>query len=140
MSTRIRLLSLPVLPAIFSALLLGTPLAILAVLLAFPSTDRLEMAGGFHFWIVSGTTLASAAAFVVVMMMTKSLSETRLVFLGLAFLSIAAVFSVHGLGTPGHLHSSFHAEVATSSWMSVTMGALFVAASVVAFRLASRSG
>jgi HD-GYP domain-containing protein (c-di-GMP phosphodiesterase class II) len=131
-STRIRLLSLPVLPAIFSALLLGTPLVILAVLLAFPSTDKLEMAGGFHFWIVSGTTLASAVAFVVVMMLTKSLAETRLVFLGLAFLSIAAIFAVHGLGTPGHLHSSFHPELAVSSWLSVTMGSIFVAISVVA--------
>ncbi|MGE3986209.1 MAG: hypothetical protein AB7G38_18720, partial [Dehalococcoidia bacterium] len=118
---------------LLSAVLLGAPLAILAVLLAFPSLDRLWMANDFHFWIVSGTTLASAVAFVFVMLLTKSLSETRLVFLGLAFLSIAAVFSVHGLGTPGHLHSTFHAEVAVSSWVSVTIGSLFVALSVVAW-------
>jgi HD-GYP domain-containing protein (c-di-GMP phosphodiesterase class II) len=46
-------------------------------------------------------------------------------------LSIAAVFSVHGLATPGHIHSGFHVELAVSSWISVTMGSAFVALSVV---------
>lgn len=107
-------------------------MATLALLLAVPSLDSEVMTNSFHFWIVSATTVAAAVACAVIMMLTKSLSETRLVFLGLAFLSIAAVFSVHGLGTPGHLHSSLHAELLVSSWMSVTMGSFFVAASVVA--------
>ncbi len=116
-----------------SVLLLGIPLFALVVLLAFPSIDSTVMEPNFHFWIVSGTTIASAIAFGVVMLMTRSLTETRLVFLGLAFLSIAAVFAVHGLGTPGHIHAAAHTELRLSSWLSVTVGSFFVAASVIAF-------
>jgi HD-GYP domain-containing protein (c-di-GMP phosphodiesterase class II) len=127
----------PIAGAVATAALLGLPLAVLALLLAVPSLDRTAMDRSFHFWIVSATTLASAIAFAVVMMLTRSLSETRLVFLGLAFLSIAGIFSVHGLGTPGHLHSEVHAELSVSSWLSVTAGSFFVAASVVALPAAA---
>jgi HD-GYP domain-containing protein (c-di-GMP phosphodiesterase class II) len=110
--------------------LLGVPLACLLAILLVDSLDPVHMASTFHFWAVSATALAAAIACVVIMLLTKSLSETRLVFLGLGFLSIAAIFSVHGLATPGHIHKDFHTELALSSWLSVTAGSFFIALSV----------
>ena len=52
-----------------------------------------------------------------------------LVFLGLAFMSIAGVFSVHGLLTPGHIEDEFYPVLSISSWLSVFVGAFFVALS-----------
>lgn len=116
-----------------TAVLLGVPLAALVILKLIPSLDAVWVANEFHFWIVSATTLAAAVTCAIVLLLTPSLSETRLVFLGLAFMSIAAIFAVHGLGTPGHLHHQFHHELAVSSWLSVTVGSIFVALSVIAW-------
>ena len=87
----------------FWAAVLGMPMIIFFTLKAFPQWDSLQFANTFHFYVVSGTAVAAMVACAVVVGLTKSLRETRLLFLGLAFLSIAAVFSVHGLG-----HSRAH--------------------------------
>jgi HD-GYP domain-containing protein (c-di-GMP phosphodiesterase class II) len=58
------------------------------------------------------------------------MKETRLLFLALAFMCIASVFAVHGLATPGHIHAVAYAEIGVSSWLSVFLGATFVALSV----------
>src|SRR5437870_253534 len=100
------------------AVILALPMAAFALLLAEPDWDRNLVARPFHFYVVSGTALAAAAACVMIMCLADSLRETRLIFLGLAFLSIAAIFSVHGLATPGHIHSAFHTELVLSSWLS----------------------
>ena len=104
------------------------------LLLAFPEFDTSFGSASFHFYIVSGTAIAAAVACLVIVSTSKSLCETRMVFLGLAFLSIAAIFAVHGLGTPGHIHSEVHAESQVSAWLSVFVGALFIAASVATMR------
>jgi HD-GYP domain-containing protein (c-di-GMP phosphodiesterase class II) len=85
-----------------------------------------------HFYVVSGTALAAMAACAVIICVTESMRETRLVFLALAFLSIAGIFSVHGLATPGHIHDSATSEIRVSSWFSVFAGSLLIAASVMA--------
>jgi hypothetical protein len=84
-----------------------------------------------HFYVVSATTLAAMAACALVIGVTDSLRETRLVFLALAFLCIAGIFAVHGLGTPGYIHSHVYPEILVSSWLSVFLGALLIAASVM---------
>ena len=112
-------------------LILGLPLLAFGLLLAVPGLDSLFGTQSFHFYVVSGTTLAAAVACLVIVGVSKSIFETRAVFLGLAFLSIASIFAVHGLGTPGHIHADVHAELLVSSWLSVFVGALFIAASVV---------
>lgn len=109
---------------------LAFPVAVLGVLLLIPEWDREFGNSNFHFYVVSAVTVASAIAFAVVIGLIQSMKETRLLFLGLAFMSIASVFAVHGLGTPGHIHEVAHAEIGVSSWLSVFMGALFVALSV----------
>ncbi|MPZ48289.1 MAG: HD domain-containing protein [Dehalococcoidia bacterium] len=111
--------------------ILGAPLAFFLTMLAVPEWDRSFGTSNFHFYVVSGTALAAAIACAVIVSLTESLRETRLVFLGLAFLSIAAIFAVHGLGTPGHIHEVATAPMRASSWVSVFAGALFCALSVV---------
>jgi HD-GYP domain-containing protein (c-di-GMP phosphodiesterase class II) len=51
--------------------------------------------------------------------------------LNLAFLSIAAIFSVHGLATPGFIHDEPYPAVAVSAWLSVFTGAVWIALSAV---------
>jgi HD-GYP domain-containing protein (c-di-GMP phosphodiesterase class II) len=115
---------------LFWGTLLLAPLVIFLVLYEAPTTDRMFAHSNFHFWVVSGTTLAAAVAYGVVIGLTRSLRETRLVFLGLAFMSIAAIFSVHGLLTPGHIADEFYPSLQISSWLSVLAGAFFIACSV----------
>jgi HD-GYP domain-containing protein (c-di-GMP phosphodiesterase class II) len=106
---------------------LGAPLVALAVLLyVAPGWDRSFGTMSFHFYAVSAVTLAAAIACVFVIGLTQSLRETRLLFLGLGFLSIAGIFAVHGLGTPGHFHDEAYAELRISSWLSVLAGASFI--------------
>src|SRR5688500_7826726 len=90
---------------------LGLPFLLLMTFIIIPSWDKTFMARSFHFWSVSGIALAAAVACALILSLTQSLRETRLVFLGLAFLSIAGIFSVHGLATPGHIHPRFYSEL-----------------------------
>ena len=112
---------------------LGAPVVLLVLLLfVAPGWDRPFGTNDFHFYAVSGTTLAAAVACAVVVASMPSLRETRLVFLGASFMAIAAIFAVHGLGTPGHIHDEVYAELRVSSWLSVMAGALLVVMSVLA--------
>ena len=111
---------------------LASPMAVMAALLfIWPNYDRLFGSFSFHFYAVSAVTILAAIAYVFLIAITQSLRETRLLFLGLGFLSIAAIFAVHGLGTPGHIHDAPYAELSVSSWLSVTVGAFFIFLSVV---------
>jgi len=113
------------------SLLLGAPMALLAALLfLFPQYDKIFGSYSFHFYAVSSVTVMAAIACVFIIGMTQSFRETRLLFLGLGFLSIASIFAVHGLGTPGHFHSEAYAELSVSSWLSVIVGAFFIFLSV----------
>jgi HD-GYP domain-containing protein (c-di-GMP phosphodiesterase class II) len=113
------------------AAVLGAPIAAVGALLyVVPQYDQSFGSYSFHFYAVSATTLLAAIACVFIIGLTQSFRETRLLFLGLGFLSIAAIFAVHGLGTPGHFHSEAYAELGISSWLSVIAGAGFIFLSV----------
>jgi len=140
MSSLRRVASRCVIAAVFAA-----PLVALAVFRQRPDDDPLLMAPEFHFWVVSGTSLAAAFAGAVVIASARSLRETRLLFLALAFVSIAGVFSVHGLMTPGFIADGFYTSVPVSAWISVFVGSVFVALSVLQLprpvdRVVSRAG
>ncbi|MEX0749674.1 MAG: HD domain-containing phosphohydrolase [Dehalococcoidia bacterium] len=107
------------------------PLALLAVFRAFTEADRLIMGDGLHFWSVGVTALAAAVACAIVVASARSLRETRLLFLALAFMSIGGVFSIHGLLTPGVLVHQFHPALVVSSWVSILCGSVFVAMSAM---------
>ncbi len=113
------------------SLVLGAPMAFVAALLfLFPEYDRPFGSFDFHFYAVSVVTVFAAIACMFIIGVTQSFRETRILFLGLGFLSIASIFAVHGLGTPGHFHDEAYAELRVSSWLSVTVGAFFIFLSV----------
>ncbi|HEY7268318.1 MAG TPA: hypothetical protein VH951_00695, partial [Dehalococcoidia bacterium] len=116
----------------FWTFLLAIPAVLFSYLFFDKSADTFWMAYSFHFWVVSGTALAAALTCAVFIWRARSLRETRTLFLGLAFMSIAGIFAVHGLDTPGHIHDEFYPELAVSAWFSILAGAFFVACSAVA--------
>ena len=107
------------------------PAAVFAWLLAFPDNDPLMVWRPFHFWAVSGIALFAAVACAVLVISGRTLRETRMLFLALAFLAIAGIFSVHGLMTPGHIAHEFYQSVSASSWISMAAGAILVALSAI---------
>ncbi len=113
-----------------SVVALLSPMVALALFRAYPQLDPVWMDRGFHFYAVSIVSLAAAAACIVVMASAATLQNTRLIFLGLAFLGIAGVFSVHGLMTRGFIAHEFYHSVAISGWLSAFLGCAFVALSV----------
>jgi len=108
-----------------------SPLALLAYFRAVPSHDPVIMGQTLHFWSVGVTALAAAAACAVVVGSARSLRETRLLFLALAFIAIGAIFSVHGLLTPGIVMEEFHQPLVVSSWASIIAGSALVAMSAM---------
>jgi HD-GYP domain-containing protein (c-di-GMP phosphodiesterase class II) len=109
---------------------LAAPLALFLVLYYVPSLDATYMAPTFHFYAVSFTALAAVVACAVLIASARTLQETRLLFLGLAFFTIAGVFAVHGLATPGFIVDQFYLSVSVSAWLSAAAGAGLVALSV----------
>src|SRR6185295_7837165 len=116
----------------FGMAALLSPLAALALFNMDPGLDPVAMHFAFHFWAVSATSGAAAIACVVIILSARTLRETRLLFLALAFASIAGIFAVHGLMTPGFIANELYASVPVSGWTSVILGAVFVALSAVA--------
>src|SRR5262249_54156147 len=110
----------------FWSTVFGAPMVVFMLLLRNPDWDPSLGTNVFHFYIVSATALAAFLACGMIVGVTESLRETRLLFLGLAFMSIAAIFAVHGLSTPGHIHDEAYAGLKISSWLSVFVGAIFV--------------
>jgi hypothetical protein len=112
---------------------LFTPLAAFVVLRQlFPGDDLVLQHTRTHFYVVGLTSLAAATACAVVIASAKTLHETRLLFLALAFVTIAGLFSVHGLVTPGVIKHEVYASIGVSAWLSVLGGAMFVALSAIA--------
>jgi HD-GYP domain-containing protein (c-di-GMP phosphodiesterase class II) len=107
-----------------------SPMMALALFRANPELDPVWMQFDLHFYAVSAVSLAAAAACIVVMVSAATLQNTRLIFLGLAFLTIAGIFSVHGLMTPGFIEHDFYHSVPVSGWLSAFGGCAFVALSV----------
>ncbi|HEU4760387.1 MAG TPA: HD domain-containing phosphohydrolase, partial [Dehalococcoidia bacterium] len=114
-----------------ACLLLAVPLAVLLTLLAFPDLGWEWDAPGFHFYVVSAASLMSAAVCTVLVLSARSIRETRILFLALCFLSLAMIFAVHGLTTPGHLYQHFTAALERSPWLSTLSGGFFAALSVI---------
>lgn len=110
---------------------LAAPMVTFWSLYFLPAQDPAIMAPTFHFYVVSFTALAAALACAVVIASARTLRETRLLFLGLAFFSIAAIFATHGLTTPGYLVDGYYASIGVSAWFSIAAGGAFIALSVV---------
>jgi hypothetical protein len=86
-----------------------------------------------HFYIVSAVSLAAAAVAAALALATVQIGLYRVLFLCLGFMSLCAIFAVHGLTTPGILVPNLFKEysgsaVAISAYLSLAIPALFFAA------------
>jgi HD-GYP domain-containing protein (c-di-GMP phosphodiesterase class II) len=112
---------------------LAAPLAAFVTMLNAPSLDPLIKAPTAHFYIVSAATLLSAIIGTALALSVESVRTTRTVFLAVGFIAVAMIFATHGLGTPGFIVSGheYPYAVIISAGLSMTVGALFIALSVL---------
>jgi len=87
-----------------------------------------------HFYIVSAVSIAAAVVAAALALATVQIGLYRVLFLCLGFMSLCAIFAVHGLTTPGILVPNLFKEysgsaVAISAYLSLAIPALFFAAS-----------
>jgi hypothetical protein len=87
-----------------------------------------------HFYIVSAVSIAAAIISGALALATVQIGLYRVLFLCLGFMSLCAIFAVHGLTTPGILVPNLFEEysgsaVAISAYLSLAIPALFFAAS-----------
>ena len=78
-------------------------LGLFLVLHASPNLDPRLPAPGFHFWVVSGTSLLAFVLALVVGIVGVRARDARIVFLGAGFAGLGGFFALHGLATPGYL-------------------------------------
>lgn len=95
------------------------PLAVYVYLRVInPAADVLLAFPAHHFHIVSTTSILSLIAAVVVGIAGLRQRNLQVVYIALAFISLAAIFSVHGLATPGFILDQ-NAVVGVASQLSV---------------------
>lgn len=87
-----------------------------------------------HFYIVSAVSIAAAAVAAALALATVQIGLYRVLFLCLGFMSLCAIFAVHGLTTPGILVPNLFKQysgsaVAISAYLSLAIPALFFAGS-----------
>jgi HD-GYP domain-containing protein (c-di-GMP phosphodiesterase class II) len=114
-------------PTRIAVFLLALPLIGLGALLAFPSLDKPFINNDFHFWAVSGASLLSALACLILVLSARTMRETRIMFLALSFFTLGMLFSIHGIATPGIVFDGQYAVLGRSPWLA-TLGAGFFAA------------
>jgi HD domain len=87
-----------------------------------------------HFYIVSAVSIVAAIVAAALALATVQIGLYRVLFLCLGFMSLCAIFAVHGLTTPGILVPNLFKEysgsaVAISAYLSLAVPALFFAVS-----------
>lgn len=121
----------------------GWPPALVIIGIAVPaSLVMLAMAGGGgtlvvpyqHFYVVSAISILAAVIAATLAIATVQIGLYRVLFLCLGFMSMGAIFAVHGLATPGILVPNVFGEyggsaVAMSAYLSLAVPAAFFAAS-----------
>lgn len=85
--------------------LAGSLLAFLLFWLLFssPALDPVLAAPVMHFWLVTATSLLAVVLAVVVGAAGARVRDSRIVYLAAGFASLAGLFALHGLSTPGVL-------------------------------------
>jgi len=130
---------------------LGAILAGIAPLLTFeylrrrPALDPLFDAPRQHFYIVSAAALLAAGIAIAIGVAGRRQRNIEVSFLALGFISLALIFAVHGLATPGFLLppnslSSIAAELSvfvTAAWLALSSTS---SSSDIVRRLASWQG
>ena len=85
-----------------------------------------------HFYIVSAAALFAAIGGLIAALAVLRSSNLRVLLLSLSFLSMALIFMIHGLSTPGFLvDGRFYGVTGFSARLSLLVAAAFLAASAV---------
>lgn len=82
-------------------------------------TDPVFRLPTHHFYIVSATALVSLVISFFVGVVGLQQRNLQVVYISLAFISLAAFFSMHGLATPGFIIPDFTAVVSVAAQLSV---------------------
>lgn len=107
------------------------PTVVLGVLLSGLVGDAVLAAPMFHFYVVSFGSLIGFVITFLLLYAASQVRDSRVVFLGLAYLGIAGISIVHGLTTPGALVPGSNPWVGLSSRLSLFVGAVFYALSTI---------
>ena len=103
------------------------PLALFEVLRRSPY-DAMFVGPKFHFYVVSTVSLLAVAIGIAIGVAGNRLRNIKVSFLALSFISLAGLFTVHGLTTPGFLHGTsnmagFSAQLSVlfaSAWLALS--------------------
>lgn len=96
------------------------PLAIYIYLRVInPALDAELAFPAHHFYIVSLTALTAVVISIVVGIVGIRQRNLQVIFVSLAFISLAGFFSMHGLATPGFIIPDFTAVVGVAAQLSV---------------------
>ncbi len=87
-------------------LAVGIPFILYEYLRLHPRSDLLFAAPAGHFYIVSSVSLLSLSIAIIIGISAGRVRNIKMSFLALAFISLAEVFVVHGLSTPGFILGS----------------------------------
>ena len=91
--------------------------------------DPTWIGSNFHFLIVSLTSFIALLMAIFMIVAATQLKDARVVFLSLAFLGIAGIFSVHGLTTPGAIVTGPNPWIGFAARFAMLVGATFFALS-----------
>ena len=115
---------------------IAVALVVLAVLLAVPSIDAAIDVPVPHFYIVSAVALLAFLVAVLLALSAAQLQHYKLLLLGIGFMALAGLFSVHGLSTPGVLipasteygaAAGAHSVVGVAGFLSLFVPSIFFA-------------
>lgn len=95
------------------------PLALYIFLRANPSMDPAIVVPRQHFYIVSATSIIATLIGIAVGISGSRQRNLQVVYVALAFISLASLFSVHGLATPGFILPNFTRLVGVAAQLSV---------------------
>lgn len=114
------------------AVVLLLPLLLVLVLAQRPQWNPSLPGPLQHVYIVSALAILALWAALLAAYATIQVREPRLLFLTLGFLSIGAIFAVHGLSTPGFVvEHDYSGTVGLSAHLALTLGAFFLFLSTV---------
>ena len=103
------------------------------ILLSFRSDLDAELAfPAHHFYIVSITSLVALFIAIVVGIVGLRQRNLQVIYVSLAFVSLASFFSAHGLATPGFLIANFTPVVGIAAQLSVFTMSLWLMVSSLA--------
>src|SRR3972149_5111971 len=124
---------------LFRLALLAMPVLALVLLPRNPALDPQFEIPGFHFAIVTFTSLCGICLAALVLRTADRLREPRMFFLGLSFLAVAGFFFAHGLLTPGVIIRFFSTGIGWAPLVGLALGAIFLALSSERLRAARQS-